>query len=530
MALNTNIALGVQPIQQQPNMLAQYAQVMAIKAAQQEMEGNEGIRGALSQGVPDDPTKLLQYGKQGRATYETLLKGKKEQIDSAAKTLTMAGQIAGYVRDNPTPENFVSAIGTMVQNGVLTRTQAERVIADAGNDPTKIKSYAERTVSDALTEADRLTARTRIQAANIGAGPGYQRNQLERERFNLEQADSTAISNILGGSPTAPAAATTPPMMGGGGGVVPTTSVSPAPMGAAPAGVVGQPNVLATQVAPPPAPSVNALDPNAQKPNTLDQISALIRIGKPKAIQAADALIKQYNLENPEGAIEQDASGALVTVNRRTNVATPVLGKDGKPIMGKSQFESAYNKGVGEEAAKSDVAIVNSAQAAVAKLQDINQTLTQLNKSDAITGFGADLLKDVERFRAQFTKDTKAGKRVADTEVLNAMLGSEVFGMIQSLGVGARGLDTPAEREYLREVMTGTIKMDKAALVKLTQIRKNVTERAIDEYNKKLDRGELDRYFSTRGIKPQKIEKPSAASTGDISVEPAIQSLLDKYK
>lgn len=189
MAINPNIALGVQPIQQQPNMLAQYAQIMAIKAAQQEMEGNEGIRGALSQGVPDDPTKLLQYGKQGRATYESLLKGKKEQIDSAAKTLTMAGQIAGYVRDNPTPENFVSAVGTMVQSGVLTRAQAERVIADAGNDPTKIKSYAERTVSDALTEADRLTARTRIQAANIGAGPGYQQAQLAREKFNYDKAN-----------------------------------------------------------------------------------------------------------------------------------------------------------------------------------------------------------------------------------------------------------------------------------------------------------------------------------------------------
>jgi hypothetical protein len=101
----------------------------------------------------------------------------------------MAGQIAGYVRDNPTPENFVNAVGTMVQNGVLTRAQAERVIADAGNDPTKIKSYAERTASDALSEADRLTARTRIQAANIGAGPGYQRNALEREKWDYDIAN-----------------------------------------------------------------------------------------------------------------------------------------------------------------------------------------------------------------------------------------------------------------------------------------------------------------------------------------------------
>jgi hypothetical protein len=188
MAINPNIALGIQQ-PQQVNMLGQYAQVMAIRAAQQEMEGNEGVRSALSRGVPEDPTQLLQYGKQGRATYESLLKGRKEQVDTAAKTLTMAGQIAGYVRDNPTPENFVNAVGTMVQNGVLTRAQAERVIADAGNDPAKIKSYAERTASDALSEADRLTARTRIQAANIGAGPGYQRNALEREKWDYDIAN-----------------------------------------------------------------------------------------------------------------------------------------------------------------------------------------------------------------------------------------------------------------------------------------------------------------------------------------------------
>jgi hypothetical protein len=277
MALDPRIPLGVQPVQQQPNMLGQYAQVMAIKAAQQEMEGNEGIRGALSQGVPDDPTTLLQYGKQGRATYESLLKGKKEQIDSAAKTLTMAGQIAGYVRDNPTPENFVSAVGTMVQSGVLTRAQAERVIADAGNDPTKIKSYAERTASDALTEADRLSARTRIQAANIGAGPGYQRNALERKKYENQLAAGGDIVTTtipdpenprerieiqtrrdlrtgqliplevqpppmrIDISPSSATSAYQPPSVGGAGGV----------------------NALNPQNGAAPAPNVNALNPNA---------------------------------------------------------------------------------------------------------------------------------------------------------------------------------------------------------------------------------------------------------------------------
>lgn len=287
MAINPNIALGVQPVQQQPNMLAQYAQVMAIKAAQQEMEGNEGIRGALSQGIPDDPTTLLQYGKQGRATYESLLKGKKEQIDSAAKTLTMAGQIAGYVRDNPTPENFVSAVGTMVQSGVLTRAQAERVIADAGNDPTKIKSYAERTASDALTEADRLTARTRIQAANISAGPGYGQLDLARQKDARDVAQQQEISTLMRGGST---------------------------------------NALAPE-------SVNALA--AQTGDVYDQISGidariaqLMQTGNPKAIPIAQALNAQRT--QLLASAKQQYGGALLpmeTIDPATNRPTTIQGR-----------------------------------------------------------------------------------------------------------------------------------------------------------------------------------------------------------
>ncbi len=196
MALDPRIPLGIQPIQQ-PNMLAQYGQMMALRAAQQETEGYEGLRGALSQGVPEDPTSLLQYGKQGRATYESLIKGRKEQLDSAEKRLNLTGQIAGFVRDNPTVENFTSAVGTMVQNGVLSPQQAQRVITDAGNDPTKIKTYAERAASDALKEADRLTARTRIQAANIGAGPSYQRNAMLQKQWQ-HSIDNPKMTPLAG--------------------------------------------------------------------------------------------------------------------------------------------------------------------------------------------------------------------------------------------------------------------------------------------------------------------------------------------
>jgi hypothetical protein len=304
---------------------------------------------------------------------------------------------------------------------------------------------------------------------------------------------------------------------GGGGGVAPITSAGPVPMGAAPApaavpSVVAQTNVLADQVAPQtaPTPNVNALNPNAQQPQLVQQISQLIRLGTPKALQAADALVKEYNILNPEGAIQQNASGALVTVNRRTNVATPVLDKDGKPVMGDSKYESAFTGEVGKAQAVRNEKVVTAAQAASANIQKIDSAIELLKTGDTTTGLGAELRTNIDRARALFAGDIKAGKRVADTQILDALLGSDVFSMIQSLGIGARGLDTPAERDYLRQVMTGTIQMDNKALIRLSEIRRNIETRAIEKYNTQLEKGELNKYFETQGIKPEKIEIPSA--------------------
>jgi len=317
MPINPNIALGVQP-QQQPNMLGQLGQMMAIKAAQQEMESNEGVRNALSRGAPEDPTQLLQYGKAGRATYESLLKGKKEQLESAEKRLVMAGQIAGYVRDNPTPENFVTAVGTMVQNGVLTRAQAERVIADAADDPAKIKSYAERAASDALKEADRLTARTRIQAANISAAPGHRQADIAGRRLSIEEQDRAEVAALMrgeipAGAPTAGPTAATPV----GAGSVPTGASAPT---AAPA------TAPTNALAPTAAPSVNALAPTGDvydQINAIDaRISQLMNTGNPKALAIAQALNSQRT--QLLQSAKQEYGGNQIPVE--------TTGPDGRPV------------------------------------------------------------------------------------------------------------------------------------------------------------------------------------------------------
>ena len=175
--------------------------------------------------------------------------------------------------------------------------------------------------------------------------------------------------------------------------------------------------------------------------------------------------------------------------------------------------QGEYAKTVGTEVAKKDVALVTNVETAAKNLPKINQALDILQKGDPTTGIGAELILNVNRVRSQFLKDKKAGKSVTDTQLLDAFLGSDVFPMIDALGIGARGLDTPAEREFLRNVFTGTIQMDKSTLVKLTEIRKNIAERAVKDYNDKLGSGYFTKYEEALGRKLQPVQLQTGGTT-----------------
>jgi hypothetical protein len=178
-----------------------------------------------------------------------------------------------------------------------------------------------------------------------------------------------------------------------------------------------------------------------------------------------------------------------------------------KNVIGGAETE--YSKFVGKTKAERDYSTFDAAQKAAGNLPKINATLNELQTSEAITGLGSEVFKNVERAKATFLADKKAGKKVTDTEYLDALLGSDIFPMISSLGIGAKGLDTPAEREFLRQVMTGTTSMNKDTLVKLTTLRKDLEERAINKFNEKVESGELDKFFSQTGERKQSINIPS---------------------
>ena len=176
--------------------------------------------------------------------------------------------------------------------------------------------------------------------------------------------------------------------------------------------------------------------------------------------------------------------------------------------------ENVRQKGYGEIGVEENKRIFTSGQAAVRNIGKIDETLKLLEQGDATTGLGAELVNNINRTQLLFTDSKKKIKEVSDTELLNSLLGADVFPQIGALGIGARGLDTPAEREFLRQVMTGTINMNKETLLRLTRLRKKYEERSINEYNRAVEEGQLDELFEFARLPKRKLT-PSRTLTVD---------------
>jgi hypothetical protein len=456
-----NIAMGVK--QPEPvNYLGQMAQIMGIKAMQDEMSGSEGVRSAIRGGMSPTDAKLLQYGKRGEAVYKAGLAGEKESLAATKSRFGLMGQVFGYVKDNPTLENANAALDTLGQQGVLTPEAVAQSKAQIAADPSKIVTYATQLFNQAI-DADKQQAdatsrrntdesnKTRIQAAGISAGPGWAQANLAREKWKDELSNPKTTLQIIGNRvfDRNPRTGALTEVMD------PTNALAPAQP---PASMVN--NMLADRN----PTAITSLPPPVMSPQAFDT----------------------------------------------TRPPAPAAGPRPLVVPDKPLFENAYSADVGKATAASDIKLIDAAKAALPNITKLDEIQSYINKADVTTGLGADIIKNVKRAQAQFLADKAAGKAASDTEILDSMLGAGVFPMIQSLGVGARGMDTPAEREFLRGVMTGTISMNKDTLTKLTQIRRDLEARAVGKYNQAIDRGELTPYTKVTGRKLDKIKVPDA--------------------
>jgi len=160
--------------------------------------------------------------------------------------------------------------------------------------------------------------------------------------------------------------------------------------------------------------------------------------------------------------------------------------------------EKAYGKTIGELTAAQDLALIDSVAPAMRTLTNTNEVFKLLDDDGVTTGIGATYITNLKRIGNQvvklFGKDVNKDD-VSKDQYLEALLGSQVFGMIKTLGIGARGLDTPAERDFLISVMTGVRTMDKEAIKRLTRLRQEIAAEAIQKYNERINNGSLDNYI-----------------------------------
>jgi hypothetical protein len=185
------------------------------------------------------------------------------------------------------------------------------------------------------------------------------------------------------------------------------------------------------------------------------------------------------------------------------------IGSGPQSVVNVLPAESARQTGYGKFGVEQNTAIFESGQSAVKNIAKIDETLKLIQEGTPTTGLGAEIINNINRTKLLFTDSNKNIKDVSDTELLNSLLGADVFPQIGALGIGAKGLDTPAEREFLRQVMTGTINMNKDTLVRMTNLRKKYEEKSLTQYNDAVESGQLDDLFKFSGLPKRKLTAPS---------------------
>ncbi len=228
-----------------------------------------------------------------------------------------------------------------------------------------------------------------------------------------------------------------------------------------------------------------------------------------------DEALAEYNKKPDETfreltAEEYKAMGHDPLVNGRIQVSETTGKKSGfgsKPPVTNVSVNTgdpatSFGKEIGKLGATEFVELQKNAMKApraIASMSAITEALVDPTIFE--TGPGAELgvtiskIKEFARRSAgsffdadgTFRPTTKDGKKITEAALINAALGSSVFGAIGELGIGARGLDTVAERQFLQEVLAGTIEMTPATLLYMSYLKQKVLKAQMEDYNTKFD-------------------------------------------
>ncbi len=201
MALDTNIALGIKPVEQ-PNMLAQMGQMMQIRQAQQEYDSQNALRDAFSQGTDiNDPAAFkriaainpkLAFDLRGKD-----LEQRQKGVETGIKINEVLGSALGGLVQNPTLDYARNTFSHLVSTGVLPPDKAAAMLAKLEAEPGRIKEYATLGVNAAITAQAKMQDQTSRRNTDVSSGASYQQAETARQRLKMDQEGTW--SNVIVG-------------------------------------------------------------------------------------------------------------------------------------------------------------------------------------------------------------------------------------------------------------------------------------------------------------------------------------------
>ena len=240
--------------------------------------------------------------------------------------------------------------------------------------------------------------------------------------------------------------------------------------------------------------------------------------GRPIVMQPSSAGGPLRVAELPEGVTAQRGGTRTVDLGDRYAVLDANGGLIGYRVKGIDPEKTpeytgsvAAAKAGGTGMAARRLTDYSLARNATNNIKDIDTLTSRLLSTDeGVVGFLVDLRVFRDQALAKFGSQEALG-RVTDTQMVNTLTGKEVFPLIKALGIGARGLDTPAERKFLREVLTGDKTLTKDTLLEMAAMRRKVQVRNIERWNKDFKDGSLNDFLRTNNIPNRAFTMPPPA-------------------
>jgi len=180
-----------------------------------------------------------------------------------------------------------------------------------------------------------------------------------------------------------------------------------------------------------------------------------------------------------------------------------------------SAADKAKGKGIGEEIAADLSATRKAAQTANENLPKMYTALNILKTQPITTGLGYQFYYIINQIRSQYLNDKQAGVEVTNNQYLDSLVGADVFNAIADLGIGARGIDTPAEKDFLLEVVTGKRSLSENALIAITEMRIKNTEKSVNKFNDYLSKGDYSDYEKALGRKLSPVQLRNAPTVSN---------------